>query len=109
MGIGDDNLPLEEHKKSAKEGLRYARNEADSKKWNIIILDEIWNALELRLLTLEVVQDFIDMYVFKLEHLIMTGRNCPKEFVDQANLVTEMKEIKHPFSKGLAGRRGLEY
>ncbi len=109
VGIGDDNLPFEEHRDAAVTGLKYADKEALSEKWDIVILDEIWNALHLKLLTEESVQHFIDAHVFKLEHLIMTGRNCPKEFVDQANLVTEMKEIKHPFAQGIPGTKGVEY
>ncbi|HHH78198.1 MAG TPA: cob(I)yrinic acid a,c-diamide adenosyltransferase, partial [Thermoplasmatales archaeon] len=42
-------------------------------------------------------------------NIILTGRNAPQEFVDAADLVTEMKKVKHPFDKGIKGREGLEY
>jgi cob(I)alamin adenosyltransferase len=110
VGIaGHDDLPFEEHQQAAEEGLKYAHSEVSSKEWNIVILDEIWNALDLKLIKPEAIQDFIDKYVFKLEHLILTGRECPQEFIDQANLVTEMREIKHPFAQGIVGRKGLEF
>lgn len=109
VGIGDDNVPFEDHRDGAEAGLTYAHNEARSKKWDTLILDEIWNALHLKLVTQESVQQFIDEHTLKLEHLIMTGRNCPQQFIDQASLVTEMKEIKHPFAQGVPGTKGMEY
>lgn len=109
VGIGGDHLPFEEHQKAAAAGLEYADEEASSKRWDIIILDEIWNAISLNLMTRKTVQDFIDTYVLAVDHLIMTGRNCPQEFIDQADVVTEMKEIKHPFQNGKIGEKGLEY
>ena len=41
--------------------------------------------------------------------IILTGRNAPEEIIDLADLVTELKEIKHPFSKGCQARKGIEY
>ena len=107
--IGDDKVPFEQHRKAAHDALLYAEEQINLKKWNIVILDEIWNALSLNLLTKELVANFISKNVTFLDHLIMTGRDCPQEFIDSANLVTEMREIKHPFAKGLAGKKGLEY
>lgn len=109
VGIGGDSLPLEKHQEAAIDGLKYADKEASSKKWNIVILDEVWNALKLELINSETLQGFIDKNKSKVEHIILTGRDCPKEFIDQADLVTEMKEIKHPFSKGIKGAKGVEY
>lgn len=109
VGIGDDKLPIEAHEKAAAKGLDYADWEASTGSWDIIILDEIWNALHLKLVTTEQIKEFIDKYIGQLEHLILTGRNCPQEFVDQADLVTEMREIKHPFASGIAGKKGLEF
>ncbi len=109
VGIGNDTLPFEEHRKAAEDGLKYADEEASSKKWDILILDEIWNALKLKLISSEAIQDFINKYVSTIEHLILTGRDCPPKFIDQANLVTEMREIKHPFSEGIKGTKGVEY
>ena len=109
VGIGGDTLPIEEHRVSAQNGLKYAHDEAKSKKWDIIILDEVWNALYLNLLTPQDVKNFIDTYRSEVEHLILTGRNCPNEFIKEADLVTEMCEIKHPFVSGVKGEKGLEF
>ncbi|OHA24243.1 MAG: hypothetical protein A3D50_00690 [Candidatus Taylorbacteria bacterium RIFCSPHIGHO2_02_FULL_44_12] len=107
--IGDDKIPFEEHQKAAQDALVYAEEQIGLKKWNIVILDEIWNALSLKLVTPESVVDFISKNILITDHLIMTGRDCPQEFIDKADLVTEMMEIKHPFAKGLPGKKGLEY
>lgn len=109
VGILDDKLPLSDHQKAAGDGLKYADHEASAKKWDILILDEIWNALDLKLVTQKDVQKFIDKHLAGLEHLILTGRSCPKEFIDQADLVTEMKEIKHPYAKGVDAQKGVEF
>lgn len=109
VGIGNDTLPREIHIQAAVEGLGYAETEAQTRKWNIIILDEIWNALSLNLVTVEAVTKFIAIASPYVDHLIMTGRNCPAEFISKADLVTEMKEIKHPFSKGYVGKKGVEF
>lgn len=109
VGIGGDALPLAEHQKAAMEGLAYADKEASSKKWDVIILDEIWNALHVELIDSKAIQDFIDKHASNIEDLILTGRDCPQRFIEQADLVTEMKEIRHPFAQGVHGRKGLEY
>ena len=109
VGISGDKLPLKDHARAAANGLEYARKEIGKKKWNIVILDEVWNAVHLKLIAKKQISDFIKEFLPKLEHLIMTGRDCPKEFVNKADLVTEMKEIKHPFAKGITDRRGVEY
>lgn len=107
--IGNDKIPFEEHQKASHDGLAYAQKQIDSKKWSILILDEIWNAVSLKLLPIDSVTDFISRNSRNLDHLIMTGRDCPQKFIDMADLVTEMKEIKHPFSKGSTGTKGVEY
>ena len=43
------------------------------------------------------------------QHIILTGRDAPQELMDFADLVTEMKEIKHPFNEGIHAQRGIEY
>jgi cob(I)alamin adenosyltransferase len=109
VGIGDDTLPIEEHRKAAREGLTYVRSQALTRRWDVIILDEIWNALQLKLVSPTAVQDTIDLIQTRVEYLITTGRGCPQEFIDKADLVTEMKEVKHPFISGVKGKKGLEF
>lgn len=109
VGILGDALPIEEHKKAAEEGLLLARREIESGKWDMVILDEINNAVHLGLIAKEKILELISVSAYKLEHLILTGRDAPKEFIDAADLVTEMQDVKHPFQEGVKARRGLEY
>lgn len=109
VGILNDQLPREEHEKAAEEALGFARTEMDRKKWDVIILDEVNNAVHLNLISKESVLDFIRDSKQKIEHLILTGRDAPQEFIDSADLVTEMVDVKHPYEKGIKAQRGLEY
>lgn len=109
VGIMGDTLPREEHEKAAAEALEYAKKEVESGKWDIIILDEVNNAVSLNLISKENVLEFIDFLKDKIEHIILTGRDAPQELIDRADLVTEMRDIKHPYDKGVKGKRGLEY
>lgn len=108
VGIMGDTLPREEHEKAAEEALAYAKKEITSGNWDIVILDEINNAVSLGLISKERVLELINLIPNTL-HLIMTGRDAPKEFIDAADLVTEMRDIKHPYEKGIKARRGIEY
>lgn len=109
VGIMGDKLPREEHEKAAAEALEYARKEIESGNWDVVVLDEINNAVSLGLIPKEKVSELINLSTSKLENLILTGRDAPQEFIDMADLVTEMREIKHPYRKGTKGRKGPEY
>lgn len=90
----------------AKQALKHAKeilNECD-----ILILDEINVALDYKLIELEEVIELIKNKPENVE-IILTGRYAPKEIIEIADLVTEMKEIKHPYQKGIQARIGVEY
>jgi len=105
--MGDD-LPLEDHRQAAREALRVAREEIASGMWDIVVLDEINIAIQKKLLTGE---EVLDVIATKPEwmSLILTGRNAPDEIVAAADLVTEMKEVKHPFQKGIGAQKGIDF
>ncbi len=111
VGIMGDKLPRSEHKKAAEDALGYAQKEIESKKWDIVILDEINNAVSLGLISKEKVLGLLDLVAgCRLPiTVILTGRDAPQEFIDCADLVTEMREIKHPYREGVKAQRGLEY
>ena len=100
--------PGEKDMKIAKEAFELAKKIVKSGKYDIVILDEINVAMSLRLVKTE---EVIDLIKEKPEHveLVLTGRYAPKEIIDIADLVTEMKEIKHPFQKGIPPRKGIEF
>jgi cob(I)alamin adenosyltransferase len=107
-GILGDKLPLEKHQKAAEKALEYFKSEAVSGKWHLIVLDEVNVAVSLGLLSVQNVSAAIkDFPQDKI--LILTGRDAPKEFIDAADLVTEMKEIKHPFAEGKKAKPAIEF
>ena len=108
VGILGDKLPREEHQKAAEEALEFFKNEAASGKWQLIVLDEINVAVSLGLLKPEQVIEAVKDYP-KEKLLILSGRKAPQEFIALANLVTEMKEIKHPFNDGELAKLGIEF
>ncbi len=74
---------------------------------NILILDEINVALNLDIIKTEEIIELIKHKRTDIE-LILTGRNAPEEILDAADLVTEMKEIKHYYDKNIPSRTGIE-
>jgi cob(I)alamin adenosyltransferase len=78
------------------------------KNYDLIILDEVIMAVDFGLLELKELLKAIASKPPDL-HLILTGRNAPAELIEIADLVTEMQEIKHPFSQGIAAQKGIEY
>ncbi|MGI6215915.1 MAG: cob(I)yrinic acid a,c-diamide adenosyltransferase [Syntrophomonadaceae bacterium] len=92
----------------ARKGLEMAKEAVSSGEYDMIILDEINVALDFNLIPLEEVIELIKNKPEKLD-LGLTGRYAPKEIIELADLVTEMKEIKHPYSKGIPAREGFEY
>lgn len=109
VGIMGDTLPREEHEKAAEEALNYVKKEIESGNWDIVILDEVNNAVSLGLISKEKVLELFQVSGSKLQALILTGRDAPQEFIDAADLVTEMRDTKHPYEKGAKAKRGLEY
>jgi len=91
----------------AQNGLLRAKQKMLSKQYDIFILDEINVALYFKLLTIDEVIDFIQSKPDQTE-LILTGRKAPDALIQMADLVTEMKEIKHYYQKGINARDGIE-
>ncbi len=108
VGILGDKLPREDHVKAATEAFREFMIELKTGKWHLIILDEINNTVALGLISKETVLAAVaDMP--KEQFVIFTGRDAPKEFIERADLVTEMKEIKHPFNDGEMAKIAVEF
>jgi len=74
----------------------------------VLILDEIVFCLSKGLAKLEDIRSIIDRKAPGVE-IVMTGRGATEELLDLADLVTEMKNVRHPFDKGLGARRGIDY
>jgi cob(I)alamin adenosyltransferase len=92
----------------AEEALALAEKVVKSGEYDIVILDEINVALHLKLVEIEKVLEIVKKKPKHVE-LVLTGRHAPAEIVEAADLVTEMREVKHPYNKGFEARKGIEY
>ncbi len=92
----------------SKEVLNYALEQMLSDKYDMVILDEIFVALNRGFISIQDISQLIQTKPQQVE-LILTGRNAPAEIMQQADLVTEMTLIKHPFDEGVMGRKGIEF
>ncbi len=108
VGILGDKLPIGDHKAAARTALDSFIAESKSGRWHLIVLDEINVAVSLGLLTIQEVLDAIHGFP-KDRILILSGRGAPQEFIDRADLATEMREIKHPFQEGKQGEITVEF
>ena len=108
VGIIDDKSPKEDHQEIAKEAIRISNEKIQSGKYDIVILDEINYAVNLNLISLD---DVLDLIKSKPENvdLVLTGNYAKEEVIEAADLVTEMKEIKHTFQKGIKAKEGIDF
>jgi cob(I)alamin adenosyltransferase len=106
-----DAKPFEEHRAAAREALSTAKERIASGAYDLIVLDEIVYAIDyagVQLVTLEEVLTLLDARPPAL-HLVLTGRNAPQALIDRADLVTEMREIKHPWQRKIPAQLGIDY
>ena len=96
-----------EHVAQARQGLERAREAMLSSQYDIIVLDEINVTIWFGLLTVEEVLTFLDKRPEHVE-VILTGRRAPPELIERADLVTEMREVKHYYQQGVLAREGIE-
>ncbi len=108
VGIIDDHLPREEHEQAAREALEAARERIHSGNYRLVILDEVNYAVQMGLLKEKEVLDLVKARPSNV-HLVLTGNHATKGLIELADLVTEMKEIKHPFKKGIPAQKGIDY
>jgi cob(I)alamin adenosyltransferase len=93
---------------TTRQTLAFAAKTITGTVYDMVILDEIIVALNKGLISIDQILDLINKKPEKME-LILTGRGAPAEIIEKADLVTKMIEVKHPFSKGISARRGIEY
>ncbi len=108
VGIIDDKSAREDHIKIAQEAIQVSKEKIQSGNYNIVILDEINYAINLGLIDLNDVLNLIKSKPEKL-NLVLTGNHAKNEIIDVADLVTEMKEIKHPFKSGIKAKKGIDF
>jgi len=98
----------EKDKKSVRDALKLAKKIIKEQKHKIIILDEINNALNYDLVEAgEIIKLLREKPVEQT--IVLTGRGAPKEVMEIADLVTEMKNLRHPFDNGIPAKKGIDY
>ncbi len=92
----------------ARQGLEAFKKAVQDHAYDLIILDEINMAIHFGLLEIEEVIEAIEQKPPKL-HLVLTGRNAKEKLIEMADLVTEMREIKHHYHQGVHAQKGIEF
>lgn len=103
-----ESPPSQEDAEQAKQAFELAKKVVESGRYDIVILDEINVVLNLKMID---TNEVIRLIRNKPKHveLILTGRYAPAQIIELADLVTEMREVKHPFTQGVPPRRGIEH
>jgi cob(I)alamin adenosyltransferase len=99
--------PTEEDKEAARDGLADALKEMLSGRYRLVVLDEANVAVKLEVLSERDLLAFVERRPEDVE-LLITGRGAPQSLIERADLVTEMKEIKHYYQQGVPARKGIE-
>lgn len=113
MGDGftwDTNNP-EQDIKTSETTWELCKQKMQSEEYDLLVFDELVYVLDYKFLDINTVLDEIKGVRAKQPHLhiVLTGRNAPQALIDMADLVTEMKEIKHPFHAGIFAQQGIEF
>ena len=98
----------EEHVEAAAKAMQIAEEKLTSGEFRLVVLDEILGAIKAKLVTVEQVLALIAAKPPAV-HLVLTGRGAPPAIIDAADLVTEMKPIKHPYEQGIVAQKGVEF
>lgn len=106
-GFTWESKNIEADKALAAEGWRRCRARIEAGDADIIILDELTYIINFGWLPVETVLNTIRRRDPQM-HIVITGRDAPAELIEAADLVTEMKEIKHPFKRGIVAQTGIE-
>jgi cob(I)alamin adenosyltransferase len=108
VGIIDDDHPIEDHQKAARDAVVLAKEKISSGVYDVIILDEVNYAVKLNLISQN---DLLDLIKSKPERtsLVLTGNYATESVIAVADLVTEMKEIKHPYQNGIKAKKGIDF
>jgi cob(I)alamin adenosyltransferase len=100
--------PDPEDVRLVEEAWQFARQQMQRGEYDLIVLDEINYAINYKMLNPQVVVEALQARPEML-HVILTGRNAHPLIVECADLVTEMREVKHPYQQGIQAQRGIEY
>ena len=107
-GFTWESKDVEVDKAMVRDAWRAAQEKILSDNYDVVVLDEINYALSYGFLPVEDIVHFLQNKPPML-HVILTGRDAKPEIVEIADLVTEMRQIKHPFERGISAQKGIEF
>ena len=102
------NDPVQKDIDAAQKGLEAIARAIRNNRYSMIIMDEICIALYYKLIPIKTVSELLTQKPPEMD-IILTGRYAPEELIRSADLVTEMKEVKHYYNKGIQARKGIEF
>lgn len=104
----DPRVSDEEHREAARRGLALAAEAIRSGSYDLVVLDELLGAIKADLVS---ITDVLALMTGKppMLHVVITGRDAPPELVDAADMVTEMRLVKHPYQQGIRAQPGVEF
>ncbi len=108
LDILGSKVTKKEHILAASQASSILYKEVMSGKWDIVVADEIVGAVHAKVLPLTKALQLIKDKPAKID-LVLTGRFALKELIEKADLVTEMKEVKHPYQKGILAKKGIDF
>ncbi len=94
--------------RECSEGLEFIKELIRDPSWDMLVLDELNIALRDGFLKEEDVLSLLNAKPDKLE-LVLTGRGVTEKIIEMADLVSEIREVKHPYGRGVKSRKGIEY
>jgi cob(I)alamin adenosyltransferase len=105
-----DNLPEKEHRQAAEAALKLARRKLESANYDVVVLDEIIGSVTGGLLAEEQLYELLDARPPQTD-LVLTGHHAERlpELLARADLVTEMRKVKHPYDSGILARKTIDY
>lgn len=106
--LRDPKIPMPEHHLAARAAFQMAREAAAAGRYRMVVLDEILGSIKAGLVSEEEVLELARSRPAEL-HLVLTGRGATPAIVEAADLVTEMREVKHHYKAGIPAQRGIEF
>jgi cob(I)alamin adenosyltransferase len=106
--LRDPRIPMHEHAAAAARGWQRAKEVVGLGEYDLVVLDELLGAMHAGLVPLDEVLELVRTKPRHL-HLVLTGRNAPPALVEAADLVSEVRPIRHPFEQGIKAQRGIEF
>lgn len=107
-GIQGNPYPWEEHRANAQDAIGLAQEKLADPEIDLLILDELNNALKLKLVDLKQVLSLLDQRP-AAKHLVLTGRDAHAEVIERADTVSEVREVKHAYQQKIEPQPGVDY